>query len=395
MIQMVEVNISSLQEFCASETYDIELVRSLPDYVKDMILRKIRTSIKENMSKEIQDRTRRLFTYLNQYKIDTNVFTRGTVTITFGEVAENHVGNQQIGSISNVGFLHEDLRSIQNLVECRYGAVTELINLNDAIDGNGTPASVLIVRNAADLFLGQDLFDEARSADTSDFKEPEVPRRSLTASGSEAEKIVYDELVDLEWDKKFYDTRRKKVLDKQARWNLIISEQNQEPDYEKGMGRIVPWSNVPRLRTIFDVLKNVAGDKARDLHAEGNYYYNPSKCGIGWHGDSERKKVIAFRFGHTIPLMYQWYDKGVPIGEKIILNINDGDMYIMSEKSTGFDWSFNRYKTLHLRHSAGSSKYTTIKEKKPKKPTVKVAKIKVKQPITKKKLLNKLKRIHW
>ena len=44
------------------------------------------------------------------------------------------------------------------------------------------------------------------------------------------------------------------------------------------------------------------GEKANDLEVEGNYYYNTKKCGIGFHGDSERKKVIACSLGESRPI---------------------------------------------------------------------------------------------
>lgn len=340
--------ISQVRELCETKVYRRDLIHALPDSVKDRFIEKIRSVIKRGLAHPLKytEKARRVYNFLTQYKVSSNMFSRGTVTITFGDVAENHVGNQQIGVMSEVGFTVEDLQAIQNRMIERYGAITSLINLNeesgsDVIRGGGEQASVLVIRNAVDLFLGNKLYQDDKS--------------------------VYQELVNLNWDKKFYDARRKKVLNKQARWNIIISNEKQEPDYEQGKGRIVAWNNVPRLRSVFDAMKDVVGSKADDLHAEGNYYHAPSVTGIGWHGDSERKKVIALRFGHTIPLAYQWYNNGAPIGDKITLSINNGDMYIMSQKATGFDWSFRQYKTIHLRHSAGCPKYTNTKVKKPSK----------------------------
>ena len=58
-----------------------------------------------------------------------------------------------------------------------------------------------------------------------------------------------------------------------------------------------------------------------------------NKCGIGWHGDGERRKVIGVRLGETIPLAYLWYKNNKPLGKKIVINLNHGDLYIMSEKA--------------------------------------------------------------
>ena len=40
---------------------------------------------------------------------------------------------------------------------------------------------------------------------------------------------------------------------------------------------------------------------------EGNYYYDIKKCGIGFHGDAERRKVVGIRLGDSIPLHFQWF----------------------------------------------------------------------------------------
>ena len=47
------------------------------------------------------------------------------------------------------------------------------------------------------------------------------------------------------------------------------------------------------------------------------------------------------------------------------IELNDGDMYVMSEKSVGFDWLKKVVPT--LRHATGCDKFTVIKEKKEKK----------------------------
>ena len=99
--------------------------------------------------------------------------------------------------------------------------------------------------------------------------------------------------------------------------------------------------------------------------AEGNYYFDVAKCGIGFHGDAERKKVIALRLGQSIPLHFQWFHKWLPLGERCKLMLNEGDVYMMSQKATGWDWK--KYSICSLRHAAGATKYLTIKSKKDKK----------------------------
>jgi len=79
----------------------------------------------------------------------------------------------------------------------------------------------------------------------------------------------------------------------------------------------------------------------------------------GGMGDSERKKVIAIRLGESMPLYFQWFLNNKPVGHKIKLKLNHGDLYIMSEYATGYNWK--KKFILTLRHAAGCKKYTTIK----------------------------------
>jgi len=105
-------------------------------------------------------------------------------------------------------------------------------------------------------------------------------------------------------------------------------------------------------------------EEKEPLKGEANYYYDVDNCGIGYHGDAERRKVVAFRMGETMPIHFQWYQKSLPVGENVKIMLEDGDMYIMSDKAVGTDWMKKKEGT--LRHAAGCDKYTIIKEKKEK-----------------------------
>jgi hypothetical protein len=191
------------------------------------------------------------------------------------------------------------------------------------------PAYILIVKNAVNVLLDDE----------------------------NGKKKLFDEQDVLEKDTKAFMYGR--VVNKHARHNLCFSEEHQEPNYEEGKGRVYAFNEVPLLKQIRGKLGEFLGEKGTNLQAEGNYYYDVKKCGIGFHGDSERKKVVAIRLGATIPLCYTWYHNNENISEVMRINsIEDGDMYIMSEKATGFDWKSKTKYT--LRHSAGCAKYTNV-----------------------------------
>ena len=259
-----------------------------------------------------------------------------SITITYGDQAENHVGMQKIGQLAENGFSHQDLLIAKENFE-KIGCECELLDLRDCVKDdnirvNLEPAYILIIHNAVSKILK----DIDKTSDD-----------------------MYDEQKILNVDKKAKMYGR--VVNKSARYNLCFSNVNQEPDYENGKGRIICFDEVPLTNYIRNKIPAIIGTVGENLQAEGNYYYNSKKCGIGYHGDSERLKVVAVRLGKTISLCYSWFYKNKHVGE--ILNINNlknGDMYIMSEKATGNDW---KKKNIHtLRHSAGSDKYTDLLE---------------------------------
>ena len=258
--------------------------------------------------------------------------TKSTITITFGDAAENHVGMQKIGELAKHGFKVKELLKFQENFKN-----TELINLNDYLpkDTKCGLAAVLIIRDGVNQILSK-----------------------INKNAND----LYQEQIILPIDTKYYDRRRKKVLNKNARGNLCFDEKEQLPNYEGGKGRIIALKNVPLTKYIRDELPTYFGKKAENLLVEGNYYYDFKKCGIGFHGDAERKKVIAFRLGNTMPLHYQWFYDYKPVGERCKLIINSGDLYVMSEKASGYNW--RRKNLLTLRHAAGAEKYLVIKKEK-------------------------------
>ena len=246
-------------------------------------------------------------------------------TITFGDVAENHAKMQKIGTLHENGYSVEKLIQIQQKLTS-YGLITELVDLNVGFDQTFSEAKVLVIRKGAQFILGEE-----------------------TTDGLIAENDA------LTMDKKAL--MRGKVVNKVARWNLCFADEDQEPNYEDGKGRVVAWKHLPRMSRIRQVISEWTEDML--LNGEANYYYDISQCGIGFHGDGERRKVFAVRMGETMPIYFKWYQNSEPVGEAFELILNDGDMYIMSEKAVGFDWLKKKIPT--LRHSTGCSKFTGIK----------------------------------
>lgn len=246
-----------------------------------------------------------------------------TITITYGDQAENHKGMQIIGNSSISGYSTDDLQSIKlkyESLDCK----CELIDL-------GRDASILIVRKGINCIL-----------------------KTINRTADD----LFAEQLSLDYDKSAY--MYGKVINKHARYNLCFSDFSQEPDYANKKGRIINFTEVPLTKYVREELSQL-GSLPELLQGEGNYYYDITKCGIGFHGDSERKKVIGVRLGATIPLHYQWFHKNAPIEDRIKLLIDHGDFYIMNNKATGNDWKRSSIYT--LRHAAGAKKFLSIPTK--------------------------------
>lgn len=251
-----------------------------------------------------------------------------TITITFGDVAESHVGMQHIGKKASSGISCTQLKVIQTKFET-LGCKTVLVDLDKLLlpAKPESSACILVVRNA------------------------------LNAMGVSSDEL-YKKLSDLTWDKKYWDARFKVVKNKLARHNVNFSKHGQLADFKQGKGTTVAWNTVPSLQKVATHLQQII--EYKELKGEGNRYYKPG-TGIGYHGDTERCIVIGTRFGKPMNLHYQWYKNSSPQGLNGKLIINQGDLYIMSEKAVGTDWK--KRKVYTLRHAAGASKYTMVKKK--------------------------------
>ena len=244
-----------------------------------------------------------------------------TISLTFGDAGENHIGNQIIGKIGEKGdgFTCNELKQLANDMHGEYYSFGEYDN---------EEAGIAVFRAVLD---------------------------------EEEMENMFAEMSAFEWDKKYYDVRRKKVLNKNARHNILFMDgYSQEPNYEEKKGRIINTADLHTFskfkKHLFETISETLGfDKINDLICEGNYYYDNTRCGIGFHGDSERRKVIALRLGGSMKMKWRWYHRSEIISDAFEFEFNGGDLYIMSEKAVGNDWKKKSKYT--LRHAAGCEKY--------------------------------------
>jgi len=119
----------------------------------------------------------------------------GMITLTFRDFEENHVGMEKIGKKAPRSLYVKDLLTTKKLFEDK-NVKCEYIDLNASIKGvkelknkSRKKAGVLVIRKGVKTILG---------------------------SRENADRL-WKEQLSLDWDAKYYDTRRSKVLNKNAR----------------------------------------------------------------------------------------------------------------------------------------------------------------------------------
>ena len=154
----------------------------------------------------------------------------------------------------------------------------------------------------------------------------------------------------------------RKVKHKKARHNSLLYDAPQEADYPNGKGTIHKVGDLAcwaRLRgAIVDRVPALQSILKAPMVVEINKYYDTlgaigDPTGIGWHGDEERKIVVGVRLGATedMPMNWQWFYRHEPVGEKLVVPLKHGDMYIMSAKAVGTDRPKSARYT--VRHATG------------------------------------------
>ena len=253
-------------------------------------------------------------------------------TITFGDRAENEVGMEIIGTSSPKGLSVASLRAIAHKLPG-----SSVIDLTTLLHGCGfqniPEAAILVVRGGVSALLGP-------KADAAILAELRAMPKDKTS--------LYDGVVK----------------NKLARHNSCLADFEQKPDIAHRKGTVVLFSDYPHTHCLRTELSKCMA--SLPLVGELNHYFNASTCGIGWHGDAERKLVAGARFGpgaNGMPFKLQWFHNGMPVGKEARIELDAGDIYILSDKAVGNDWK--SWSALTLRHAAGkdTSVYARTKRK--------------------------------
>lgn len=272
--------------------------------------------------------------YFSMNHPNHNTMMTNRYALTLGEQSEIHVGCEIHGEgLADEGFSVEELMEMKE----HFQDQAELVILSDALpeDVRGqNKAAVLHIKDGVNLLMG---------------------------SASYADEML-EEQMSVKYDEFYWDRRRQRMLNKIARHNAVFGERHIEASEDYRQSTVIGYDEVPKFQRVRDMLPEVFGEKARNLNSEGNHYYDP-KSGIGYHGDCERKRVICCSLGTPTSLYFYWRGPGSSeaCSQKFEFKLAHGDMYVMSEKATGFDWRMrSRYR---LVHGAGARGYVEVKPK--------------------------------
>ena len=128
--------------------------------------------------------------------------------ITLGETAILHTGLEEIGNgRREKGYTVEELQELANTYKN-----AEYIDLTNKDE----KAGLLIIRDGANMILGDD----------------------------DAANKLFLEQTGIEYDKMYYDNRRKRMLNKRARYNIVLSNNIEQQQCFKRNGEIVDRKTV-------------------------------------------------------------------------------------------------------------------------------------------------------
>ena len=270
----------------------------------------------------------------NQSKNKVVKTTKPTWSLTIGNGGENHTGMEFLGNMrkKGQGWDIDRLLYAKEIMESIFDKQVDLYNLNkECLEGVTIPEG----QKPKDAYL-------------------------MVVRGFLSDRVhqnMIKELGSYVWDRKYWDTRRQKVLNKLARANVCYGKEGREANYAEGKGTIVGFEQSPLVGNLLKVVEILMRDK--DLIVEGNQYDDVSKNGIGPHGDSERVCVSCLRVGESMPMKFGMFWNCKLRGKPFETVMNGGDLYFMSEEAVGAEWK-SRSKWV-WRHCAGAKKYLKMK----------------------------------
>ena len=265
-------------------------------------------------------------------------------TATFADCGENEPGMEMIGTMGGEELAHTvpDLEAMRDELVAK-GVDAKVHKFNELAEGKvpkGMPplpeAAVLVIKRHDAIVTKDDV-------DTIEKELWKTPIDTVAMMGR---------------------GKRRAIMNKQARHNNCMTDNAVRPasvaakqDYAEGRGSVADLQTIPELARLRDRLAALV---KRDLPVvENNFYYEiGTKCGIGWHGDKERRVTVLMRFGEAskeMDLKFQFFWNSEGMGPIFQFHLKNGDIVVMSRVANGKDWEDAPKKRWTMRHATGAS----------------------------------------
>lgn len=110
----------------------------------------------------------------------------------------------------------------------------------------------------------------------------------MAGLGDDAEEKILKELKSMPKYKETlyrdWETGNTSVVPKKNRYNNTMADYSQDPDIKNGQGTVVNFMEYPHTNRLRCMLSDFIGSD-KPLVAELNDYFEPERCGIGFHGE--------------------------------------------------------------------------------------------------------------
>lgn len=262
------------------------------------------------------------------------------VTCTFADNGENNAGGQHVGTMGGAELAHSpaELEAMcTELVE--KGVDAKVYKFHELVEAPSTlpsmPEATVLVIKRHDWLVSKTDVDSIEK----DLWKTPIDTMAMHGRGA-----------------------NRALKNKNARHNNCMTDAAVRPpsiaakeDYENGAGSVVDLQTIPKLATLRDRLAKLV---KRDLPViENNFYYEIGRrCGIGWHGDAERRITVLMRFGEAskkMPLKFQCFYNYKPVGDICEFHLESGDIVVMSKVANGQDWMDPPRLRWTMRHATG------------------------------------------
>lgn len=116
----------------------------------------------------------------------------------------------------------------------------------------------------------------------------------------------------------------------------LLNEQKYQKKLYPQQPKIVDIGQSEQIALLNRGLVELLGRSAENLEVDTDF----SAETVNFHGDDDRNIVIGVRLGKSRPLQFQWYqnDSAIGLPMEIYPELQQGDLYILSEKASGHDW---------------------------------------------------------